>query len=475
MSTGTVYALIDPRDDVTRYIGQTTRALPVRLAGHIASPAPNVAVWIAELKAVGHKPVIAPVHENVPADDLLRMERKEITRRLVQGEPLLNGTATADARKELERAENEERAARSRAAWKDAAHRTRASLGGPLPPGNIPDAPFPDTVWQHMPGLWQAEDTLEEAEASTGDRFDDDLWQLKNKVMDAGGRLQGQLWDAVWAGWASVRGRDQQLDKQLEATVKAAVGTRCASTQDATRLVTLTPWYLIAVRPWAALAKRAELSLDIDDFVRWVTDRPEVEDALRFLVRHRPHLLETLAEGEHYNNRLNPSVHLVAAAAAHAPFDLAPELTEIVTRALRDVARDQMLTPQMADLLARLDPRALDDVFGKDVAAAADAALGLPAGTAASVIGHLLEHSRSSYGVLDRAFARAAKKLPSTPYPDYSTWTGPGVALTQVVAESLYASGLVAGEDAPSTAEAAAAAQSLWACDLENIARYAGR
>lgn len=39
--TGTIYALVDPRDGAVRYIGQTTKTLAERLAGHVANPAPD--------------------------------------------------------------------------------------------------------------------------------------------------------------------------------------------------------------------------------------------------------------------------------------------------------------------------------------------------------------------------------------------------------------------------------------------------
>lgn len=471
-ATGTVYALIDPRDGATRYIGQTTRSLPIRLAGHLSTPAMSIAAWILELKAAGIKPAIAPLHQDVPASILLRLEREEITRRLLEGEDLLNSGSTGDARKAIAKLKEEQRHARIRAAWQEAAHRTRAALRGPLPPGDIPWAPFPEVVWQHMPTLWRAQDAVPEALEALQQPFDLSMWEARGTVRDAEERLATLLWRSVCVGWGAVRGRDEKLSERLEYMVKGAVSIRCSSFEDAARLVTLAPWCIIAITPWAALAKRAQLSLDIDDFVTWVTDRPEVEDALRFVCHYQPHLLEHLANMEDHNNRLNPSVHLVAAAAAHAPFDLSAEITDTVKYALRDVARDQMLTAGMADLLARLDPRALDDVFGKDLAGAAEASLGLPKGTAAAVIKHILENSYGNYGILDRVLARAAGQLPSKPYPSYSTWTGPMVVITQGIVETLYASGLVTAPEEPTPEEAEAKARTLWACDLERIKRF---
>lgn len=470
---GTVYALIDPRDGATRYIGQTTRPLPARLAGHISTPAASIAAWITELKAAGLRPAIAPLHQDVPTSILLRLEREEITRRLLDGEQLLNSGSTGDARKAFAKLAEEQRKARIRSAWQEAAHRTRAALGGPLPPGAIPAAPYPERVWQHMPTLWEAQDAVPEPLEALKAPFDPAVWEARRTVQDAEERLSTLLWNSVRAGWGSVRGRDDKVDDRLENAVKEVVSIRCSSFEDAVRLVTLAPWCIIAVTPWAALAKRAELSLEVDDFVTWVTDRPEVEDALRFVCRYRPHVLEHLANMEHYNDRLEHSVHLVAAAAAHTPFDLSAELAYDVSRALRDITRDQMLTEAMANLLARMDPKALDDVFGNDVAGAADASLDLPKGTAAAVIKHILDSSHGNYGVLDRVLARAGKKLPSRTYPSYSTWNGRGVAIIQGVVETLYASGLVTGPEEPTPAEAEANARALWACDLENIARHA--
>ncbi|WP_331763223.1 hypothetical protein OG571_47690 (plasmid) [Streptomyces sp. NBC_01369] len=472
-TTGTVYALIDPRDGVTRYIGQTSQTPAARLAGHLSSPAACVSAWFAEMKTAGVQPAIVPLHQDVPVSILTRLEREEITRRLLDGEPLLNKGSTGDARKALAKRAEEARTERVRAAWEEAAHRTRVGLGGPLPPGDIPSAPFPENVWQYIPSLWQAQDAVTEAQESSQDRFDEALWGLERKVRDAEERVSSQLWNSVRAGWGLMRGRDDKVDKKLESMVKGTVGIRCESLEEATRLVTLAPWCIIAITPWAALAARAGLSLDIDDFATWVTDRPEVEDALRFVCRYRPGLLGHLAGMEHYNDALRPSEHLVAAAAAHTPYDVPSEIGPAVTKLLREVARDQMLTAGMAGLLARLDPGSLDDVFGKDMAGSADAQLSLQPGTAAAVIKYLLDNSYDHYGVLDRVLARAAGQLPSTPYPSYSTWKGRGICIAQGVVETLYAAGLVTGPGEPTPAEAEANAKALWTCDLDRVRRFA--
>lgn len=66
-ATGTVYALIDPRDGKPRYIGQTKRPLAERLSGHLGSTRtqPRVRAWVAELRAAGLRPRIIPLREGV--------------------------------------------------------------------------------------------------------------------------------------------------------------------------------------------------------------------------------------------------------------------------------------------------------------------------------------------------------------------------------------------------------------------------
>jgi hypothetical protein len=65
-ATGTIYALVDPRDGAVRYIGQTTKTVAERLAGHIARPAPRVGVWISELREVGLAPFPMALRHDVP-------------------------------------------------------------------------------------------------------------------------------------------------------------------------------------------------------------------------------------------------------------------------------------------------------------------------------------------------------------------------------------------------------------------------
>jgi hypothetical protein len=88
---GTVYALIDPRYDLIRYIGQTAGPLRVRLGHHLSDARrPGAGGWIADVLAAGLLPVCAPVRVDVPTDQLLAAESAEIARHLLEGWPLVN-------------------------------------------------------------------------------------------------------------------------------------------------------------------------------------------------------------------------------------------------------------------------------------------------------------------------------------------------------------------------------------------------
>lgn len=139
--TGTVYGLVDPRDKQTRYIGQTVRPLPVRLSGHYgkSNKVPKVRAWVAELRAADLRPLIVPIREGVPKGDLLTAELEEITRIVAAGGALLNEQSTALGREILREREAADRAAAEMAGWRELADAAMTTLGGPVPPGEIPD------------------------------------------------------------------------------------------------------------------------------------------------------------------------------------------------------------------------------------------------------------------------------------------------------------------------------------------------
>lgn len=57
--TGSIYALIDPRDNAVRYVGQTVAALSKRLGEHLGKPTNDkMRAWVYELKSLNMLPVI---------------------------------------------------------------------------------------------------------------------------------------------------------------------------------------------------------------------------------------------------------------------------------------------------------------------------------------------------------------------------------------------------------------------------------
>lgn len=83
-----IYALIDPRDNQVRYIGQT-RNLDKRLTQHVRSPLPSLFGWVARLLDVDLKPRIK-VLCMVNTADALRIESEWIKIGIKRGWPLLN-------------------------------------------------------------------------------------------------------------------------------------------------------------------------------------------------------------------------------------------------------------------------------------------------------------------------------------------------------------------------------------------------
>lgn len=85
-----MYALVDPRDGETRYIGQSVQPLGVRLGGHRKHPSPRMRQWLDELHVHGVRPQITVVRDRVPYAELDSAEREEIAAAVHQGKELLN-------------------------------------------------------------------------------------------------------------------------------------------------------------------------------------------------------------------------------------------------------------------------------------------------------------------------------------------------------------------------------------------------
>ncbi|MET9393750.1 hypothetical protein ABZY20_25625 [Streptomyces sp. NPDC006624] len=88
--TGRVYALVDPRTDETRYIGQSVQPLGVRLGGHRKHPSPRIRKWLDELRIEGLDPQIVVVRDHVPYADLDHAEQEAIAAAGLEGKRLLN-------------------------------------------------------------------------------------------------------------------------------------------------------------------------------------------------------------------------------------------------------------------------------------------------------------------------------------------------------------------------------------------------
>jgi hypothetical protein len=465
-ATGTLYALTDPRTNTVRYIGQTTKTLPIRLAGHLTNPARKVAPWIDELADAGLQPVITAVREDIPAGDLLSAERDEITRRLLDGEPLLNEASTGEGRKILRQRAEDARKERCRAAWEHVAHQTRRVVGGPPAPGPIPPVRLPDGLWDHLPWIWETKEDLEQRDLfPAGGPIDEEGLALEMRLLDTENRLADALFQYVRDAWPKLWNvADDETAEELKRWVRGATGVRSASPEDTARLISLAPWCLVAVSPWASLADRAGLPLEPEPFIAWVSDDPDVQEQLRFVTSLRPLLFPALARLDPPHDRMRMSDYLAFAAAAHAPFELPEEVTRDARKLLHELGRQKMLTQPMADLLGALDPTALNQLFGRDLAAAADTQLGLPPGTAAAVLAHVLE-AGGSFGALDRVVDRATGKLPTRSYPNYSSWHGKGTRRAETVVYTLVGAGLIKPPDDQTREEVMAQARSLWSPD----------
>lgn len=102
MQTGSIYALIDPRDGTVHYVGQTTCPLKKRLWEHVNSPTnARVRVWMRELLALDLRPEIQLL-ETVHRKDLNAKEKFWIKEMHLRREPL-SQLADADTLFEMHR------------------------------------------------------------------------------------------------------------------------------------------------------------------------------------------------------------------------------------------------------------------------------------------------------------------------------------------------------------------------------------
>lgn len=462
-ATGTVYALVDPRDNSVRYIGATTKTLKVRLYGHLKGPtAKRVKAWIDDLAAGGLVPRIEAITENVPADHLRDVEKDEITRRLIAGEQLLNEAATAAARRHIERQRELAREERERAAWEHVAHQVRRVVGGPLPPGDIQPVPFDGLARESFEKMLRLADTLDASPPSRNDPKYEELSRLELTCEKAG----EALWRATRPLWGRVRGlADDYFDTMLAGRVRAVVKHRWTTVENASRYLALLPWSLMAVGPWAALAERAGMDITGEDFIEWVSDDASVREALRLLLLQSDDRMGRLSVLDDYDNRARPSTGLAAITAAHHPnFDWFLEV----------MLNGEQLSSPMADLLVRLEPRALNRFLGPNLAPAIDTRLGLPAGTSRDVLVALLESTDTwKLGSLDRIVARADEAFPTVKAPSFHNWAGPTAPMLLGITASLTAAGVIEAPRSRGVAEHVDEVRALWQPDFNLLKRAA--
>lgn len=471
-TTGTVYVLIDPRDNRARYVGATTKTLKARLQGHMTHAATRVKAWIDGLATEGLAPRIEPINEGVPESQLRNLEREEITRRLIAGERLLNESATAQGRRYVERRREQERQERDRAAWEHVANQVRSILGGPLAPGNVePILLSPRTLTDYH-SLLRAEE-----EAARENSSSDFEWAVKRDRLErAQYKAEDALWRSVRPVWGELRGMasrppNDQFDDVLAGRVCAVFKERWADLQDAPRYLALLPWGMMAVGPWAALAERAGMDARGNDFINWVSDDIAVREALSVLLVRSGGRMGPLSALDNFNNLSRPSTGLVAMTAAHYPgFDLPRVLNMHVVSFLESMLRDGQLTPAMGDLLCRLEPHALDRYLGPNIAADVDAQLSLPPGTSKDVLAAVLEKSGAlPLGRLEYIVSRARGAFPTVEAPNFMGFSGNTVPMLQTITVSLVASGVISPRPGRTPAELVGEVRALWSGERDRL------
>jgi hypothetical protein len=472
-TTGTVYALIDPRDGVTRYIGQTKKQpFTERLSGAYA---PRVRAWLSELRGAGLAPLMLAVREGVATAELLTAEREEITCILLAGGKLLNELSTATGRELLRLRREAERVEADRAAWRELADIALDMLGGPLPPGTIPDVGIPGITWLYMSTTeTERQERLKPLLAvveragllAEGTERRYRLWlSLSHAKEDAARELQ-QRAHGAW-GATCERGGDR-FTKDLDLNVSVVMETPYTDCGEVSRHLALTVWYMVAVHPWRHLAEIAGLAPDDETFIAWAGRNADVREALGFLANRRERALERLPHRYYGTWGRGPGHTLAAVAAAYS--GTAPEaVRDHVTEVLGRMADDHELTQPMADLLLRLDPRTLDSVFGRDIAADIDRDLDIAAGTSGRVLQALAERiGHINDPQIRRAIDRSTRALPVVALSDYRDWSGPSTLDALVINASLVRAGLAVPDHA-TPEEYLAEVRALWTPNLEGF------
>lgn len=468
-ATGTIYALIDPRTNTVRYIGQTTKPIEVRLAGHLAAPAPFVRSWIEELSFAGCTPQISPIREDVPADQMDEAEKEEIRAHAERGD-ILNvvGNQPGNARRrkasrEEEKRRRAEEEAMNRtwrqASWRQVADQIRNATGGPTSPTDVPVREMPDAVWEAYQRYRDADRRFKE-NVSGG-------LQLRrgNDVTVAGDGPSGEEKSAALQQLHALQpGLEQYLRAYRGAFSQVDRGDRWGSREgvsdrgvDAYRgdfrnpahmaqYLSLIPWAARAMDPWVELAESAGLDIKGEEFVDWVSDDEATREAVDLYRSTTPGYLGVFRQ----DWDRDVAGYALALGAAHIPGFVVPHLLEgELLDQLTKLARDRQATREMCQLLQRINPKALDVVYGRDELAESDEALGLPPGTSAKVARRLYGGNlRDPADRTAKLLQRHAGDFDVVVTPDYSGWTGIHIPAMRALAACFCSVGLLPDDTA---------------------------
>lgn len=472
LGTGTIYGLVDPRTDEVKYVGQTTRPIGVRLAGHLAAPAPRVRAWMEELAVEGRLPQIIPLREDVAAAELDAAERDEINAHAeqrdllnVSGNQLGNAKRRKISREEAKRRKAEEEAMDRtwrQATWRQVADQIRAAVGGPLSPADVPVRTIPAAVWDAYVAYREADRFVSKAGGSfrlippgfngaTGGLVPPsaEVEEARSRrraarmILDPYTRAYCRAFGAVdegdrWGSNEGVFGRGEEVQQD-----------QFRDPGDMARYLSFLPWAARALDPWAILAEEAGMDIKSSDFTEWVTDDLATREAVELYQRASPGWIGT--PRQRWDRTV--ATYTLALGAAHIPGFVTPALlTSELQERLTELARDRQATREMCQLLHRIDPTALDAVYGRDALAESDEALDLPPGTSAKVVQQV--YGGDSRDPNDRAakmLQRHRGTFDTVAVPAYSGWTGPHVPGMRVAAASFLEAGLFSeaeqGED----------------------------
>ncbi|WP_405699045.1 hypothetical protein OG209_05035 [Streptomyces sp. NBC_01383] len=445
-TTGTIYGLVDPRTGEVMYVGQTTKPIEARLAGHLAAPAPLVRAWIEALAVEGLLPQIAPLHEAVVLAELDAAERLEIKAQAGQRDLLnvvSNEVGNAKRRKvsreEAKRRKAEEDAvtqAWRHAAWRKVADQIQAATGGPISPARVPIHPIPAQLWTWYVEYHEIKKRLDAflaqryvlrqgggvtIEGDTPEATQQRELHHRRELLEAGLRRYTR---AYCATFSSVDERDRWGSGEgIFGRGEDAYKTKFSSRERMARYLSLIPWAGRALDPWVALAEQAGIDTREPDFADWVSGEEETRRAVKlFQEASTPGYL-----GVRYQQwDLQIADFALAVGAAHIPDFVVPELLARNLRgSLTKVAKDRQSTRAMSQLLAQLNPQALNAVYGRDRLAESDEELGLPGGTSARVLGQVFgAEQRDPDSEAARLLQRHAGVFDDRDLPDYGDWKG---------------------------------------------------